>query len=173
MAARLAPEIAGHVVAITLERPALRPLGSWGADRIVHLVGDNVEEDVAAAVATWTHTTAPWAIVTGSTAWGREVASRIAARLGAGLTGDAVDLEVAADRLVAWKPAFGGQLVAAIEASSPIQMATVRPGMLPPPYHAWRRASRRRDRVGAAQPRPGVGAVRGTTTSTSSPMPRR
>jgi electron transfer flavoprotein alpha subunit len=133
VAARLAREIAGHVVAITLERPALRPLGPWGADRIVHLVGDNVEEDVAAAVATWTDTTAPWAIVTGSTAWGREVASRIAARLGAGLTGDAVDLEVATDRLVAWKPAFGGQLVAAIEASSPIQMATVRPGMLPAP----------------------------------------
>ena len=36
----------------------------------------------------------PWAILAGRTAWGREVASRVAARLGAGLTGDAVDLEV-------------------------------------------------------------------------------
>jgi electron transfer flavoprotein alpha subunit len=75
----------------------------------------------------------PWAILTGSTAWGREIASRVAARVGAGLTGDAVDLEVVVDRLVAWKPAFGGQLIAAIEASSPIQMATVRPGMLTAP----------------------------------------
>ena len=35
----------------------------------------------------------PWAILAPSTAWGREVASRVAARLDAGLTGDAVDLE--------------------------------------------------------------------------------
>ena len=34
-------------------------------------------------------------------------------------------------RLVAFKPAFGGRLVAAIRADSPIQMATVRPGVLP------------------------------------------
>src|SRR5205085_11765692 len=75
----------------------------------------------------------PWAIITESTAWGREVASRVAARLRAGLTGDAVDLEVGDRRLVAWKPAFGGQLVAAIGATSPIQMATVRAGMITAP----------------------------------------
>lgn len=133
VAARLAPSLRGHVVAITLEQPCARTLGSWGADRIVHLIGDNTEEDVAAAVAAWARTVAPQVIITGSTAWGREVASRVAARVGAGLTGDAVDLEVVAGRLVAWKPAFGGQLVAAIEASSPIQMATVRAGVLPAP----------------------------------------
>ena len=55
----------------------------------------NVEEDVAIAVTHWADGRAePWAIIAGSTAWGREVASRVAARLGAGLTGDAVDLEV-------------------------------------------------------------------------------
>ena len=133
VAARLAPALGGHVVAITLERPAARTLDLWGADRIVHLIGDNIEEDVAAAVAAWARTAAPHVIVTGSTAWGREVASRVAARLGAGLTGDAVDLEVVAGRLVSWKPAFGGQLVAAIEALSPIQMATVRAGVLRAP----------------------------------------
>jgi electron transfer flavoprotein alpha subunit len=62
--------------------------------------------------------------------WGREVASRLAARLGAGLTGDAVDLDVSGGRLVGWKPAFGGRLVAAITATSPVQLATVRPGIL-------------------------------------------
>ncbi len=65
--------------------------------------------------------------------WGRDVASRVAARLGAGLTGDAVDLDVRDGRLVGWKPAFGGRLVAAVTATSPVQMATVRPGMLPVP----------------------------------------
>ena len=81
----------------------------------------------------------PWAILLPSTAWGREVGGRAAARLGAGLTGDAVGLEVSpvvtSDevQLLAWKPAFGGRLVAAIYASSPIQMATVRAGVLPRP----------------------------------------
>jgi len=101
----------------------------------VHLVGRNVEEDVARAVAEWAgaEPRPPWAIITGSTAWGREVASRVAARLDAGLTGDAVDLEVGDNRLVAWKPAFGGQLVAAIGATSAVQMATVRAGMITAP----------------------------------------
>ena len=140
VAARLAAEIdnAG-VVAITLEDPHSVTLGVWGADEVVHLEGLNVEEDVARAVADWaegrleaewTEAVLPWAIIAGSTAWGREVASRVAARLGAGLTGDAVDLEVSEGRLVAWKPAFGGQLVAAIGATSAIQMATVRAGMI-------------------------------------------
>ena len=134
VAARLAAEIESYVVAITVDdAPDPHELGAWGADEVQHLRGENIEEDVAAAVAGWAVDAQPWAIVTGSTAWGREVASRVAARVGAGLTGDAVDLEVLLNRLVAWKPAFGGQLVAAIEASSPIQMATVRPGMLTAP----------------------------------------
>jgi electron transfer flavoprotein alpha subunit len=51
--------------------------------------------------------------------------------LEAGLTGDAVDLEARDGRLVAWKPAFGGKLVAEIHCSSPVQMATVRAGVIP------------------------------------------
>ena len=54
----------------------------------------NVEEDVATRFRTGPPRSPPWSILVGSTAWGREVASRVAARLDAGLTGDAVDLEV-------------------------------------------------------------------------------
>jgi electron transfer flavoprotein alpha subunit len=102
---------------------------------VVVLVGNAGEaltpEDIAGAVADWAEQAQPWAVLAPSTAWGREVAGRAAARLGAGLTGDAVGFDVEDGRLVAWKPAFGGQVVAAITASSPVQMATVRPGMLP------------------------------------------
>jgi electron transfer flavoprotein alpha subunit len=129
-AARLAAEIGGRVVALGVEDPKPAELAAWGADDVVYLDVANVEEDVAAAVVHWARPLAPWAILTGSTAWGRDVASRVAARLDAGLTGDAVDLEVADGRLVAWKPAFGGQLVAAIGTTSPLQMATVRAGMI-------------------------------------------
>jgi electron transfer flavoprotein alpha subunit len=139
-AAGLAAEIGGAVTAITLEAPHAAVLGSWGADDVIavepgldessepapHLV----EEDVARVVAESAVAQHAWAILLPSTAWGREVAARAAARLGAGLTGDAVELEVVDGRLVAWKPAFGGQLVAAITSTSPVQMATVRAGVL-------------------------------------------
>ncbi len=72
----------------------------------------------------------PWAVLAAGTMWGREVAARAAGRLGAGLVGDAVDLTIEDGRLVAWKPAFGGKVVAAITSSSPVQLVTVRPGVL-------------------------------------------
>ena len=126
-----AAALTGNVTAVVLDAPDVAELQSWGADAVVQLHGQNIEEDVAAAVAALARESKPWAILTGSTAWGREVAARVAASLGAGLTGDAVELERDGDRLVAWKPAFGGQLVAAIHCSSPVQMATVRAGVLP------------------------------------------
>ncbi|HEX4819843.1 MAG TPA: FAD-binding protein, partial [Acidimicrobiales bacterium] len=114
---RLANEIDGHPVVLATPDAA-------------------VEEDVADAVAVWVAEHTPWAILIPSTTWGREVGGRVAARLDAGLTGDAVALEVSRTattgeaRLLAWKPAFGGRLVAAIYCSSTLQMATVRPGVL-------------------------------------------
>jgi electron transfer flavoprotein alpha subunit len=137
-AAELAEEIDGHVVALADPAgadAAPARLGAWGADEVVLLVGPPAgvpgAEDVARTVAEWAQESRPWAVLAPSTAGGREVAGRAAARLGAGLTGDAVGFDVDDGRLVAWKPAFGGQVVAAITASSPVQMATVRPGMLP------------------------------------------
>ena len=131
-AAQLAATIDGHVVALSFDDIAAADLASWGADAAVAFATDAVEEDVARAVSAWAARVQPWGVLAPSTAWGREVASRVAARLSAGLTGDAVALEVDEHgRLCVWKPAFGGQLVAAIGATSPVQMVTVRTGMLP------------------------------------------
>ena len=129
-AAELASQLDGHVVALTLGETD--QLGSMGADAVVRIDGALVEEDVAGAIAQWAQGAQPWAILLPSTTWGREVGGRAAARLDAGLTGDVVALEVSRAattgdaRLLAWKPAFGGRLVAAIYCSSLIQMATVR-----------------------------------------------
>ncbi len=116
-----------------------RVLSRWGADEVVLLgapesspARSTVEEDVATAVTAWCRRVEPTIVAAPSTAWGREVAARVAASLDAGLTGDAIDLELdERGRLRAWKPAFGGALVAAIEATSPVQLVTVRPGVLP------------------------------------------
>jgi electron transfer flavoprotein alpha subunit len=133
-AARLAHARHGRVTALagngTVD-PAV--VGSWGADELVAIQGAAAEEDLAHAVAEWAESRQPWAVLAPGTLWGREVAGRLAARLGAGLTGDAVEVAVDGDRLLAWKPAFGGQLVAAITSSSPSQLVTVRAGLLPTP----------------------------------------
>ncbi len=126
-----ATSLGGRVVALVTEPPDADELGAWGADEVVHLAGCAVEEDVATGCTGWVRAVEPWAFLAPSTVWGREVASRAAAAVGAGLTGDAVGLELDGDRLTAWKPAFGGQLVAAIHTDSATQMATVRAGMLP------------------------------------------
>lgn len=91
---------------------------------------------------------APWAILAPSTAWGPEVAARVAAKLGAGLIGDAVGLKLAGGDLVAAKPAFAGSLIADITCTSPVRLVTVRPGVLPSSREGASRSRRtRRSRV--------------------------
>jgi len=73
----------------------------------------------------------PGAVLLGSTATGRDLAPRVAARLGLGLTGDCIDLDVNDQgQLLQYKPAFGGNIVAPILSRTAPEMATVRPGML-------------------------------------------
>ncbi|MDE0215935.1 MAG: FAD-binding protein [bacterium] len=139
-AADLAAQIGGWVAALGygLDGPG-GELGPWGADEQIDISASGngrppVEEDLASAMSAWCNQAQPWAVLAPGTAWGREVASRMAASLDAGLTGDAVGLKVGDHgKLIAMKPAFGGWLVAEIACSSPVQMATVRPGVLPLP----------------------------------------
>jgi electron transfer flavoprotein alpha subunit len=131
-AARLASVPGGLVVALACAPVDPATAGSWGADVIVPLQGAETEEDVAAAFAAWCAEEAPWAVLAPSTMWGREVAGRMSARLGAGLVGDAVDLAPGHNgRLSCWKPAFNGGLVAEVTCRTHTQMATVRSGVLP------------------------------------------
>jgi electron transfer flavoprotein alpha subunit len=130
-AERLARAVAGYVVVSGPSLPEAGELAAWGADAAVELVGARVEEDVASAMASWCESRRPWIVLVPGTLWGREVAGRLAARLDAGLTGDAIGLRVRNGRLVCRKPAFGGRLVASISSSSDVQLATVRPGVLP------------------------------------------
>jgi len=129
-ASMLAAELDGMVVSAEPSPGELEILSAQGADRVV--VVDRADgADLARALAERMAHDPPWAVLAPGTDWGRQVAGRLAVRLGAGLTGDAVGLEARGGRLVALKPALGGRLVAEITCSSPVQMATVRPGVLP------------------------------------------
>ena len=112
-------------------------LAAWGADRIMDLdtsaLGPVYGTRVAHALARAIEEARPYAVLFASTADGRDLASRIAARLGLGLTGDAIDLEVDEEgRLVQLKPALGGNVVAPILSKTLPNLVTLRPGLLTP-----------------------------------------
>jgi electron transfer flavoprotein alpha subunit len=112
-------------------------LAAYGADRVLVLdnskLGPIYSRSVAQALADAVKSAQPYAVLFASTADGRDLASRIAARLGLGLTGDAIDLEVdEAGRLVQLKPALGGNVVAPILSKTLPNLVTLRPGLLTP-----------------------------------------
>ncbi len=132
-AAELAACISGSVTAVTTINDATgkQDFASAGADQILVVISASEPSEQADVLATVAAERLPWALLVEGTRSGRVVASIVAARCGWGLTGDAVGLEVGPDgRLVAWKPAFGGRLQVPIVSRSPVQMATIRPGVL-------------------------------------------
>ncbi len=146
-ASELGAWISGTVTAVTTIADAAgrNGLGAAGADRLLVIESASEPSEQADALAAAAARCLPWALLVEGTRSGRVVASIVAAGCGWGLTGDAVGLEVSPDgRLVAWKPAFGGRLQVPILSRSPVQMATIRPGVL----------AQRPARSGAAEPEP-------------------
>ncbi len=140
-AVAVARAMGGSVAAVLLGnglRHHATTLAAHGADRV--LIADDVAltpytaEAHTAALATAIRGLKPGVILVPATAMGRDLAPRVAARLGLGLTGDCVDIGLDADgHLIQYKPAFGGSVVAPILSRTTPEMATVRPGMLPRP----------------------------------------
>ncbi len=137
-AGELASRYHGEVAAVLLGSDRNRhvaALGAYGAD-VVYLADDPRLQDYATEIETALLAEAiehhrPGVVLFGSTAIGRDLAPRLAARLELGLTGDCIDLEVdLGGRLVQYKPAFGGNVVAPILSRTTPEMATLRPGML-------------------------------------------
>ena len=75
----------------------------------------------------------PEIVLFGATSTGRELAPRVAARLGIGLSADCIDLRIDNRLLVQSKPAFGGNIMATIIIPNHRpQMATIRPNVMKP-----------------------------------------
>jgi len=134
----LASRLGGAMVAVGFDGAVARHAGllaSFGADLVLTIehpaLVSYTPEAAAEAVAKLVSTHAPWGILIGATERGRDWGPRLAARLGLGLTGDAIDIELDSEnRMVALKPAFGGNILAPIYSKTFPQMATVRPGVL-------------------------------------------
>ena len=129
------------MVAVHLPAPDARlnaaTLANYGADRVVLMEAESTVHPASArcasALAKVILVEQPYAVLFGSTANGRELASRIAANMALGLTGDCINLAINDDgELVQFKPALGGNVVAPIQSRTTPYMATLRPGLLNP-----------------------------------------
>lgn len=115
-------------------------LAATGVAEVIHAVDERLAHADAEVFAQWICALAeerrPETMLFGATAFGRELAPRVAVRLQTGLTADctALDIDPKTSALLQTRPAFGGNLMATIEC--PVhrpQMATVRPGVFAAP----------------------------------------
>jgi electron transfer flavoprotein alpha subunit len=134
----LVARLGGALVAVGFPAVLARHAGvlaSYGADYVVVLdhpaLHSYTAEVAAEAVAHLVRERTPWGVLLNASERGRDWGPRLAARLGLGLTGDAIGIEFDGEgRMVALKPAFGGNIVAPILSKTFPQMATVRAGVL-------------------------------------------
>jgi electron transfer flavoprotein alpha subunit len=127
----------GKVYAILIGGPVRTQdvvlLAAYGADRIYHVTDTAPHpDDVVDLLCDRIQNLNPFAFLMPSTPYGRGIASRIAARLNLGLTGDCIGLRWDRDgRFEQLKPAYGGNIVAPIITKTEPKLVTIRPGALP------------------------------------------
>lgn len=118
-------------------RSLAEEMAALGADRVYVMEDARLAqyhgEVYTAALAAAVRAAAPSIILMGHTLMGRDLAPRLAFRLGAGLVTDCVGLAVEGGELRAAKPVYGGKLVATVawEGHGP-HLATLRPKTVEP-----------------------------------------
>jgi electron transfer flavoprotein alpha subunit len=132
LAGQLADELSALLVGSGVEGIS-QDVIALGADK-VYLVDSpelsSFNSDAYTAVATKVcREAAPSIFLMGHTSIGRDIAPRVAARLGASLSTDCVDLRMDPDtrRLLQTRPVYGGNALATVVSKAYPQIATVRP----------------------------------------------
>jgi electron transfer flavoprotein alpha subunit len=134
----LAAQLGGEVVAVVLGPCAAslpESCAAHGADAVLQIEHPGLveysNEVQGAALCSAISDRAPFAVLFSATERGRGLAPRVAARLQAGLVGDAIGLSLdARGHFLMLKPAFSGAIVAPILSRTMPQLVTVRPGVL-------------------------------------------
>ncbi|MER0284059.1 electron transfer flavoprotein subunit alpha/FixB family protein [Clostridioides difficile] len=97
------------------------------------LLKDFTTDGYAISIADLIEVKKPEVVLVGATSIGRDIAPRIAGKIGTGLTADCTKLEIdlTDNKLLQTRPAFGGNLMATIVCpKNRPQMSTVRPGVM-------------------------------------------
>jgi electron transfer flavoprotein alpha subunit len=130
--------VAGYSIEKELEK--LLHYGSDGILYIHHpLLKDFSTDAYSKAISEAILNKKPEIVLFGATSIGRDIAPRVAAQVGTGLTADCTGLEIDPEdgKLLMTRPAFGGNLMATIVCpKNRPQMSTVRPGVMGKVLHS-------------------------------------
>lgn len=120
---------------------AAKELLHYSVDKVIYakhpLLKDFSTDGYAVTVSDLILERKPEIVLVGATSIGRDIAPRIAAKVGTGLTADCTKLEIDMEdfKILQTRPAFGGNLMATIICpKNRPQMSTVRPGVMEKAY---------------------------------------
>lgn len=138
---KLNTELTAVVVGSNLDSE-VEILSYYGADNVIYiehdLLNDYNTDAYTKVISELILERKPEAVLVGATTIGRDLAPRVAGRVGTGLTADCTKLDIHEDdnKLLQTRPAFGGNLMATIICpNNRPQMSTVRPGVMEKAVH--------------------------------------
>jgi electron transfer flavoprotein alpha subunit len=140
-ARRLAEKLGGAVTAVVPGRAVsgLEGLGAYGADKVLaadhELFALYQAEGYAAAVVAAQQVVGARVLLFPASAMGRDLAPRVAARLGAGLASDCTALEWDGAALAATRPVYASKAILKSRVTSSPALATLRPRAFPAVEH--------------------------------------
>lgn len=133
-AAELGVQAAAVLVGGTVEGLAASAFGA-GAVRVYALENPALAgystQGYALALAEWVREARPTAVFFAATAMGKDLAPRVAARLGVGLVSDCVKVAVKDGKLEFTRPIYAGKAILSCTLKSSPQLATLRPNVFP------------------------------------------
>ncbi len=150
----LADTEGGEVHAILFGGPGIAAkapvLGRYGADVVILVehpgFANRNPEAEAATTAERARAGGYRAVVMSASQQGRDLAPRVAAKLGAPIASDVIALEAQGDTLVVRKPAYAGKVIVTSSVAGAPVVVTLRPGQITPAENA------KAGRVESAQP---------------------
>lgn len=136
LADQLGKELAVVIAGYEVEKE-VKELLHYSVDKVYYindpLLKGFTTDGYAISIANLIERKKPEVVLVGATSIGRDIAPRIAGKVGTGLTADCTKLEIDStdNKLLQTRPAFGGNLMATIVCpKNRPQMSTVRPGVM-------------------------------------------
>ncbi len=137
---RIADSLGGVVEAAVLGYEVgdgIEPLAHYGAEKIYvadhPALADYTAEGYTDFLARFIKETEPALVLMGATIQGKDLAPRLAARLGVGLASDCTSFEVRDGELFITRPIYAGKAIATVKEETRPYMATARPNIFAPP----------------------------------------
>jgi len=128
----------GEPVAVVLGSAAAETLGAYGATKIITVDDPSFREALVApkvdALEQVIGTLSPAAVLFTSSPEGKEIAARLAVRLGSGLITDAVDVQAADGGVTTTQSVFAGSFTVQATVTEGIPVITVKPNALAPEH---------------------------------------